>query len=647
MNYKIVRISALCALMTTCAFAQKKDTIASKTELEEVVISDSKFALPKEKSGKVIVKISADDLARKSGQSLATVLSSVAGVEVNGNQSAAGKNLSFYVRGSRGRQTLILIDGMPVTDASGINLEYDLRLISVDQVESIEIMKGASSTLYGSGAAAGVINITLKKSAQKDISGNAYMSLGTQTTADKERYNPQDFNQGFGFNGTLDQFNYYASLNSTETKGISEAKGDNFEEDRFSRVNTLVKLGFKPNKKMAFDAFVGYDRMKNNFDGTFDNFSNPDTPLNVSLNEQFRFGFSPKFQYNKGEFVLNSNVNSVERHYDIYSAWTNSVEVSDYKSKSVNIDAFNKYAFSSRFFVVLGGQFQFYEMNSVSDYESIDKKQAKFNTVDPYLNAVFNTKFGLNLNAGIRMNNHSVYGNKWVYNFNPSYTFTKWPLKVLASYSTAFITPSLYQLYSPYGNLALTPEENSTVEVGFESALMDKKLTFNAVTFYREEKNGIGFYTNPTTYLSNYVNVAGNNNAKGIETMISYAFSRDLKANANYTFTQMETQMNRLIPKHKVNVAMDYQFLKSTFVTLNYQWIDQRSDAFYDGVTYEKTAVLLPSYQLVNAIVKKELIKNRMSLFGSVNNVFNESFVETIGYNTRGRNFKLGVTILF
>jgi len=647
MNYKIVRISALCALMTTCAFAQKRDTIASKTELAEVVISDSKFALPKEKSGKVIEKISADDLARKSGQSLATVLSSVAGIEVNGNQSAAGKNLSFYVRGSRGRQTLILIDGMPVTDASGINLEYDLRLISVDQVESIEIMKGASSTLYGSGAAAGVINITLKKSAQKDIAGNAYMSLGTQTTADKERYNPQDFNQGFGFNGTIDQFNYYASLNSTETKGISEAKGDNFEGDRFSRVNTLVKLGFKPTKKMAFDAFVGYDRMKNNFDGTFDNFSNPDTPLNVSLNEQFRFGFSPKFQYNKGEFVLNSNVNSVERHYDIYSTWSNSVEVSDYKSKSVNIDAFNKYAFSSRFFVVIGGQFQFYEMNSVSDYESIDKKQAKFNTVDPYLNAVFNTKIGLNLNAGIRMNNHSVYGNKWVYNFNPSYTFTKWPLKVLASYSTAFITPSLYQLYSPYGNLALTPEENSTVEVGFESTLMNKKLTFNAVTFYREEKNGIGFYTNPTTYLSNYINVAGNNNAKGLETMISYAFSQDLKANANYTFTQMETQMNRLIPKHKANVAIDYQFLKSTFVTLNYQWIDQRSDAFYDGVTYAKTAVVLPSYQLVHAIVKKELIKNRMSLFGSVNNIFNESFVETIGYNTRGRNFKIGVTILF
>ena len=110
MNNKIVRISALFVLMTNCVFAQQKDSIASKTELDEVVISDSKFALAKEKSGKVIVKITADELAKKSGQSLATVLSTVAGLEINGNQSSAGKNLGYYIRGGRNRQTLIMID---------------------------------------------------------------------------------------------------------------------------------------------------------------------------------------------------------------------------------------------------------------------------------------------------------------------------------------------------------------------------------------------------------------------------------------------------------------------------------------------------------------------------------------------------------
>jgi len=163
---KTIRAVAFFALLTTCAHAQVKDSTKVNT-LEEIVVSDTKFAQSKEKSGKVIEVISAKDLAKKSGQSLATVLSQVAGVEINGNQSANGKNLGYYIRGGKNRQILILIDGIPVTDASGISLEYDLRLLPVEQIEKIEVMKGAASTLYGTGAATGVINITLKKESKK------------------------------------------------------------------------------------------------------------------------------------------------------------------------------------------------------------------------------------------------------------------------------------------------------------------------------------------------------------------------------------------------------------------------------------------------------------------------------------------------
>ncbi|MEZ7499933.1 TonB-dependent receptor plug domain-containing protein [Flavobacterium sp. Arc3] len=650
MNNKIVRISALCVLMSACAFAQQKETISTPNELNEVVISDSKFALAKEKSGKVIVKITAEELAKKSGQSLASILSTVAGLEINGNQSSAGKNLGYYIRGGRNRQTLILIDGIPVTDASGINLEYDLRLIPAEQVESIEIMKGAASTLYGSGAATGVINITLKKAGKKAFAGNAYMNIGTQTTADRTNYRPEDYNQGLSVNGNLDKFNYYASLNSTETSGLSEAavpKSADFEVDRFSRINALVKLGFKPTKKLSFDFFGNYDRLKNDFDGTFDNLNNPDNSLNVSTSEQFRFGFSPKYKYEKGEFVMNSSFNTIERNYNTFSSYSNSVDISDYKSKSVNVDAFNKYEFSNHFFVVVGGQFQFQEMSSETPYGAIAAEKAKFNTIDPYLTAVYNSDFGLNLNVGGRFNMHSVYDNHFVFNVNPSYSFTEVPLKVLASYSTAYITPSLYQLYSPYGNLDLTPEENSTVEAGFEVSLLDKKLTFNTVAFYREEENSFGFYTNPDTYASNYINIEGRNNARGVETMVSYSFSNALKVNGNYTFTQVEEPLSRLIPKHKGNVSLDYQATSRAFFNVNYQYVDKRKDAFFDGGTYATTAVLLDSYQLVNAMAKYDVIKNRMNVFASVNNILNEDFVETVGYSTRGRNFKIGVNVLF
>lgn len=650
MNNKIVRISALCVLMTSCAFAQQKETVSPLNELNEVVISDSKFALEKEKSAKVIVKITAEDLSKKAGQSLATVLSSVAGMEINGNQSSAGKNLGYYIRGGRNRQTLIMIDGIPVTDASGINLEYDLRLIPVEQVESIEIMKGAASTLYGSGAAAGVINITLKKAGKKAIAGNAHMSIGTQTTAGRTNYRPQDYNQGLSVNGNMDKFNYYASLNSTETTGISEAAvptSATFEADRFSRINSLVKLGFSPTKKLSLDFFANYDRLKNDFDGTFDNFNDPDTPLNISRSEQFRLGFSPKYKYNKGEFILNSSLNTIERNYNVFSSYSNSVNVSDYKSRGVNMDAFNKYEFSKQFFVVLGTQFQFQEMDSKTAYDAIAAETAKFNTIDPYLAAVYNSDFGLNLNVGVRDNMHSVYGDHFVYNVNPSFSFSELPLKILASYSTAYITPSLYQLYSPYGNLDLTPEENSTTEVGFETEFLDKKLTFNVVAFNREEKNSFGFYTDPTTYASNYINIEGKNNAKGIETMASYTFSKELKVNANYTFTQVEEPLSRLIPKHKGNVSLDYQPTARAFFNINYQYVDQRKDAFFDGGTYATTSVVLDSYQLFNAIAKYDLIKNKMNVFAAVNNILNEEFVETVGYSTRGRNFKIGLNINF
>jgi hypothetical protein len=79
------------------------------------------------KSGKVITKITTEDLRNKPGQSIATILNTVAGVEINGSQSAAGKNLGYYLRGGKNSQVLILIDGIPVNDASGISMEYDLQ----------------------------------------------------------------------------------------------------------------------------------------------------------------------------------------------------------------------------------------------------------------------------------------------------------------------------------------------------------------------------------------------------------------------------------------------------------------------------------------------------------------------------------------
>jgi vitamin B12 transporter len=643
MIQKIIGAGALCVLVSSIAFAQNAEKKESIQTLNEVVITDSKFALEKEKSGKIIVTITSEDLEKRAGQSVATVLNSIVGLEVNGSQSGAGKNLGYFIRGARNRQTLLLIDGIPVTDASGVNLEYDLRLLPIEQVERIEVMKGAASTLYGSGAAAGVISITLKKSKSKKLSGTANISMGTQMTASNVNYKPQDLSQGISVNGSQKYTNYFASINSTETKGISEAKGDNFEEDRFSRVNALVKFGIKSKQNFAIDFVGNYDRIKNNFDSTFDNFNETDTPLNTSLSSQFRFGIAPKFKYDNGELIVNVSVNSIIRNYSIFDSWTNAVATSEYQSKSSIVDGYNKYTFSKQLFAVIGAQLQFHEMNINSPYESISDKLANFNTLDSYFTAVYNSEFGFNLNIGARYNTHNVYDHKLVFNINPSYLFADSNLKIIYSYSTAYLTPSLYQLYSPYGNLELIPEDNSTLEMGFELTICNKKLQINSVAFYREEKNSIGFYSDPLTWVSKYVNVVGKNNVKGIETMLSYHVSNRLKIDGNYSYCSTKAPLNLLLPTHKINLIAEFDYSKRTFFNLNYQLVGNRNDAYFDGGTYEVTRVNLSSYQVINALAKYELIDNRMTVFGTISNLFNADFIENSGYSTRGRNFKLGV----
>lgn len=642
-------ISAFVALVTTVGFAQQKDSL-SVNQLNEVVISDTKFAQSKEKSGKVITKISAEELQKKSGQSLATILSSVAGIEINGNQSANGKNLGYYIRGGKNQQVLILIDGNPVTDASGISFEYDLRLLPVDQVESIEIMKGAASTLYGTGAATAVINITLKKSSKKPIQGNAYLNIGSNNTVNDSKVNGQDFNQGFSVNGTINKVTYLAAINSTETNGMSqiaEPSDDvNYDKDRFSRLNYRAKIGIAVSQKISLDLFGNYDQLKNDYDLTFDNTGFNDSNTNKTHSEQYRLGFSPKYKFNKGELVLHSSFTKLQRGYDEWNSFSSTLDTSLYESRNANLDLFGKYKFNNNFFLVLGSNYQFYDMMSETPYGSIAKENTKFNAIDGYFTGVYSSNFGLNINFGSRINVHSEYGNQIVYNVNPSFSFGKNnPIKILASFSTAYVTPSLYQLYSEYGNLDLIPEQNQTIEAGFEIALLNKKVRFNAVAFQREQTDSFGFFFDEVTYESYYINIDGTNKAKGVEAELSYQFSDQLKLNGNYTFTQVDEALNRLIAKHKGNVAVDFMPTKRALFTINYQYIDGRLDVFFDGNTYETIQSKLGSYQLLNGLLQYELVKNRLTIFGNVTNIFNEDFIENTGYSTRGRNFKLGLSI--
>jgi vitamin B12 transporter len=242
MNKKTMVFGVLCSI-SSLGLAQHENDSTKVELLDDVVITDSKFNLKRENSGKVITKITLKELQHLQGKSISEIINNEVGMEINGTKGNSGQNLAYYIRGGRNRQVLVLIDGIAVTDPSQIANDYDLRLLNIDQVDSIEILKGASSTLYGSGAATAVINIKLKEASNDNISANFRSSLGSNQSQNETQYSIEDFRNSVSMNGTLDKFNYLTSFSNQYTNGVSSISSGS-EPDAFSAINGNLKLGF-------------------------------------------------------------------------------------------------------------------------------------------------------------------------------------------------------------------------------------------------------------------------------------------------------------------------------------------------------------------------------------------------------------------
>ena len=634
------------SFVSTNVFAQKKVVKNKKVEtLDEVVVTATKFKLKKENTGKVITKISQKQLQQNAGRNVIEILNTVVGIDVRGVNANASEPRSIYVRGGRGRQVLVLIDGVPVTDQSAINQEFDLRLLAVSQIESIEILKGASSTLYGSGAATAVINIKLKKASQHKIAGSFETSFGTNNTANVKGEKSSDNNQNVSVNGTLGKFTFLGSFNMAKVDGMSSAKSNStsiFEEDGFYSKNALVKLGYQINDKIIFETFLNYDDFDYNFDaGAFS-----DSNVNEGNQTQFRFGFKPSFTYNKGQFYMLASVNEVKRGLDQFNSFANTLDNYQFNGRSVNIDLVNKFEFSENIQFITGLNYQEHSNQTVTPFATINKDVANFNTLDPYASFVYITNFGLSANVGGRLNMHNVYGNHFVYDGNLAYAAIKnenTSVKLITSYSTAFIAPSLYQLYDGFaGNIDLKPESNETFEAGFEMNYKDW-LQFDAVYFNRKEKDAI-IYDNTTFKYAN-----GSSDANGFEVNSKIVPTDFLIFNATYTYVDRDQFEDfDYIPANKFVIGLDITAVKHTFFNFTYRNVGERTvfDRWGSFGT-AGTDVVLPSYQVLDVAANYKVLDETVTFFGAVTNILNEDYDDILGFSTRGRNFKIGVRLQF
>jgi len=648
MNKQLLIVSVLaCSFVSTSLFAQKN--VAQKKNVEllnEVVVTATKFNLKKENTGKVIHVITQKQLQQNAGKTVIEILNTIAGIDVKGVNANASEPRSINIRGGRSRQVLVLIDGVPVTDQSAINQEFDLRLLAVNQIESIEILKGASSTLYGSGAATAVINVILKKASKDSVSGSFETSFGTNNSTKTPSSGLADKNQNINLNGTLGNFNFLASFSITGVDGMSSAKSTTntvFENDSFYSKNALLKLGYKINDKVNITSFLNYDTFEYDFDAAA--FS--DSEVNMGDQEQFRVGIRPNYTYNKGELYMLASINSVKRNFNSFNTFSNTLDSYQYNGESINLDLVNKYEFSNQFQVITGVNYQEHSNNTITPFATIEKDIANFNTLDPYASVVYISDYGLSANIGGRLNMHNVYGNQFVYDGNLAYSLLnskETSVKLLTSYSTAFIAPSLYQLYDGYsGNIDLNPETNQTFEVGFD-ATFKENIQFDVVYFNRKEVDAIIY--NNTTY--SYGN--SSSDASGLELSFRVAATSFLSINSSYTYIDSNNleDFNDYIPANKFVTGIDITPFENAFLNFTYRNVGERT--IFDRYGSFGTAgddVILDEYQVLDFMANYKVLEDTVTFFIAATNLLNEDYDDIFGYETRGRNYKVGVRLQF
>ena len=597
--------------------------------LDEAVVSGTRFKVPVEKSGKTIYKISSEQIEKNAGKTVVDILNEVPGIQMEGQYGAPGTNVSIYQRGGRNKNTLILIDGVPLNDPTGINASYDLRLLNLSSIESIEVLNGGMSTLYGTGASSGVINITLKKSNKEELSGTLDFNYGSFNTVSTSG----------NISGKKNKLNYFISGNYNTSEGFSSASDENsttaFSPDGFDQKNALAKIGYDFNSKFKLDGIIAYDDIESEYDGGafFDQ-------NNVSTGNMFRVGLTPSFNYDKGRVDLKAMYIANEREFI-------SQYPIAYKGKSFQLDAFQKHEFNNSITGLWGVNSQSF---SYEQGESLDYGDTNFSLFDAYASLFFESNSGFNAHLGGRLNTHSVYDSKFIYNINPSFLFNasgNLKIKLLASASTSYITPTGYQLYSVYGNEDLKPEESLNFEVG-GALYLNKVLTFNFVYFNRKEESAIDFvsyYDNDGNWIGGaYENLNIERNVTGIELDLSYAISDKVNLAANYSHAEADdpTTFYR-IPNDTYGATLNLNLFKNNAITAKYNYTGSRTT--FDFGTYSELE--LDSYGLFDLYTQQKLLNGKVMVYGAVNNLFDTDFKSIYGFETRGINYNIGLNYNF
>jgi iron complex outermembrane receptor protein len=623
-------------LLTTLILFTHIHSVLAIQELQLDVV-DQNFS----SSNKII--IDAEQIKKSHATNLAQLLSSQANISV---ASTGFQPNSIYLRGGDSSHVLILIDGVPTYDPSTVQRTVNLGNLNLKNIQKIEIIKGSQSVVYGGQALSGVISI---ETFPAQIKNGSTVGITTGTTLPETKIYKDEISgdQKMNFAYDKSKSNQYgidlSNMSSpAESIAISTAVSAKYIQGSSpvldSQKTYPQKLGsvdtsilYKPNENQKTILHLNYSDDKSHI-ATMDNVTALAADTNNFASNTEAYGASVVHKQN--DFIQFSLAHQSTRRLFLQSAADSGGQAADEDYQGQLLAArLDVQAVKTDIHQIQWGYSFIQEQmkilkTDVLNAEGRDQNEGFYIKSDTY----FTPEFLFEIGVRNQMSKLQAVDNTYQVGIT-------WNKKWKYEYSTGFKTPSLFQLYSSYGNLNLRPEKAKNTSFSYESKYSDQ-LFFSMTVFDAQFENLIVSKGSP----KKFENVSSTRTV-GAEVLTSY---RDVTRATDYSLSfgyqePKDLSLNNWLVRRPLRTA-SLKVSQGIYDTVNVSAELNHTGSRRDiGATGYLT---IEDYTLLNLIAQYKPTE-QITTFARVDNASNQTYQTNYGFYTQGVVAKLGADISF
>jgi vitamin B12 transporter len=607
----------------------------TNAEIEEVLVSASLMPITASRSANAVTVIDRAQLRNRATVSLSNILRDVPGFSVS-QVGVLGSQTQIRVRGAEANHLLVTIDGVEANDPSQGD-EFSWGTLTAFDIERIEIIRGPQSSLRGSDAVAGVVNI-ITRTAEKSSVG-LFLESGSWAT----------HHSGFNIGHKQGDFDIRFGLSHIESAGDNIARtGD--ENDGYRNTTYNIRSGLKLSDQMDISFAARESDGMNQFDADNDFDGLIEDQDRVSEFENSTMRFQGDYSSKDGTWQHKVLISQSKSDNTAFADKAKGNVTASTKDQIQYIGSFTWDQGAQNIAALVEREEEDWMQRGEITWGVYDPNQDRERDTDSVA-VEYRTDINdhLTLAASARHDDNSEFDSAKTYRAEAIYQLTE-AIRLRSAVGTAVKNPTFTERFGFYtnfiGNPNLIPEESTSWELGADQLIMGGALTLSLTIFEAELENEIdGFVYDPATFAYTSNNINGTSERKGAELSAVGNISESMSLAAAYTYTDSTgddavREVRR--PRHIASLNLGWQAAHNLHLNTNIQFTGEQTDVYFPPFPEPSQIVALSNHTLVNINLNYSATE-KLEMYLKLENALNDNYEEVFGYQTLGFGASLGL----